>query len=119
MKITKEALQKLITECVDQKIDEMVDSGPPLEEMANDQPLDMRTVGVRWDNMKYLSAKGKLAGKWSVIMKAYEECGEDEDRTLAVLKAAAATLEANKTRKPSKPPEEMASQAELTDFSKF
>jgi len=107
--ITKEALQKLITECVDQKINEM----------ADDMPLDLRSVGVRWDNMKYLAGKGKLTGKWAVIMKAYIDCGEDEDRTLAILKAAAATLEANKTRKPQKPPETMASQAELTDFSKF
>jgi hypothetical protein len=113
VKITKEALQKIINECVNQKIDEMAG----IE--AKDSPLSMRDVGIRWDNMKFLNAKDKLSGRWAVIMKAYEESGEDEEKTLYMLKSATGTLERNKAAKPPAPPVEMASQEELTDFSKL
>lgn len=133
MKIAKEDLQRIINECVDAKLgprededgsglmENMTDPQPsqtvaPIEEMSGDQPLDMRSVGIRWDNMQVLNGQGKLKGKWVVIMKAYQEAKGDEEVALRLLKAAAATLEPNIVKKK---PEEMASQAELTDFSKF
>lgn len=107
MKIKKEDLEKIIKECVDAKIEELEESMQPDSSKQ-----------INWHMMKYLHAKGKLHGKWHIIMTAFLEAGENDEKALAMLKAAVATLEAKKSSN-DKPEEEMASLEDLTDFSKF
>ncbi len=111
MKIKKSDLEKLINECVGAKMDELAETAPPV-------PGAPSGGGINWDEMKYLHGRGKLYGKWHVIMTAYLENDENADKALASLKAAVATLEAKGLGQPPKD-QEMASMEDLTDFSKL
>lgn len=124
MKIKKETLQKIINECVAAKISELSESTDARMYLAEHSLL---SEGFNWDNMKYLHGRGKLHGKWHIIMTAYLEAGEDPDRAMAMLTAAVATMQASKERDKAaqtlaanKPEDaEMASVEDLTDFSKL
>lgn len=116
MKIRKEDLEKLIKECVSSKLKSI-----PQKSLNETKTAWIgEGEGFNWDQMKFLYARGKLHGKWHVIMEAFREAKEDEERTLAILRAAVATLEAKKIQnpKPAKE-EEPASMEDLTDFSKL
>ncbi len=90
----KEAVTKLVTESMDDS-------------------------GINWDNLEYLNRKGQLSrlnNKWQVIMLARNLSGNDFERSLAILKAAVATLEAKKMKMSSKP-EEIASEEDMLDMA--
>lgn len=109
MKIKKEALEKIIQECVSAKI----------RELSENQKIAPGVLQeINWGSMKYLHGRGKLHGKWHILMTAFIESNEDEEAALRMLKMAVATIEASRQRKEDEKTE-MASIEDLTDFSKL
>lgn len=86
MKISREGLNNLISESIKKIVTE--------------------SQGINWDNLTYLNNAGqisRLSPKWQVILLARKLASDDIDRTIAILKAASATLEASRAKMPPKP----------------
>jgi len=91
MKISLKELKVLISEAVDNKIQES-----PTGDIGSTHS---------WANLKYLLGRGHLEGSWRVIMTAMEETGGDPQRAMFLLKTSIAKLEIKLEKEP-KPSEE-------------